>query len=372
MSVQYLGAGYQGDKYLGEKYQVNGTTFYVYYPKNVSENSTVDGTLYYTGAGGYSAESDANILTELYNNNKNMDYVYISPSYTSWNTKPEVVDALLEYISDPNSDNPHHYNITINDVGGFSLGGGKGTKDFVNLLHTEYSKSDDVEQKKLILYDPYGYGSGERPTYSPTFTDEDIALMKKNNSQVVLFTNDTRMAKTGQANDYPVRYANDALTTLAKNDVGMAIISSNIGHGSMANEINRDGWKLYFDGKIELEDIKNGEYTDSRTLQNKTQCYTVIVPTKNDDGIIIWKTYKLSDLVAAKTTSGTHDPEITSALNYVESLVVKANFNYVDQANELITELAKLTQNEKAIISYSSKSALLPQENTILSKVTTL
>ena len=54
------------------------------------------------------------------------------------------------------------------------------------------------------------------------------------------------MAKTSQANDYPVRYANDALTTLAKNDVGMAIISSNIGHGSMANEINRDGWKLYF------------------------------------------------------------------------------------------------------------------------------
>ena len=161
------------------------------------------------------------------------------------------------------------------------------------------------------------------------------------------------------------------MTKLAQNDVGTVIISGNINHGSMANEINRDGWKLYFDGKIELEDVKNSDYIDSRTGQSKTQSYNVCVPTKDDSGNVIWKSYKLTDLVSAKS-NGSSNTELISALDYVESLVVKSEFNYVDQANELITELEKFAQNEKITLSYSSKSALLPQENTVLTKAVSL
>ena len=38
MEVKYIGPGYSNGEYLGEKYSVNGQAYYVYFPKNVSEN----------------------------------------------------------------------------------------------------------------------------------------------------------------------------------------------------------------------------------------------------------------------------------------------------------------------------------------------
>lgn len=74
-------------------------------------------------------------------------------------------------------------------------------------------------------------------------------------------------------------------------------------------------------------------------------------------------------MVAAKKNPGGSNQDILSALNYVESTVIKTDFNYVDKANELIMEINKFHQDSSTALSFVSKSSLLPQENTMLNAI---
>ena len=376
MKVTYLGPGYQGSQYIGEEYKVDGNTFYVYFPNNVNDNSSINATLYYPGNTNYSSKNEGISLTNMYNQNDNIDYAFISFSSTSNSSynveqRNDAVNTLIDYISDPNNNSPHHYDISINDVSGISLGGCKSTNHFLTLLRNEYSTNNEVDQKKLILYDVYGYGTSERPTYEPTFSNEDIKLLEQNKSQLVFFTTDNRLNKSTNSNINPLKYSNNFLNTLAKSDVlHPIVVSSNIEHSDMTRVTNDTGWKLYLDGIINIEDIKNNvEYIDSTTGQKRKQEYNITIPTKDNSGNIIWRQYSLADLIEAKTTQGYNNSEILAALDYVESTVIKADFDYIENANSLINDINIINQLKKQAISFSSTSELLPKESTILNNI---
>lgn len=369
-----------GNKYIGEKYRVGNYTFYVYLPENIDDTKDVSATFYFPGLGGYSYDCEGSALSPLYSNGfttssgeiVNQNSIFISSPNSNYNSKyVDALNELISYISTENRESS--LNINISYGGGNSAGGGSITNYYLDVLRklSNGELSDDSSlPKSLLLFDPYGYGDSGRPTYAPKISETEIELMKEKKSQVVFFTHDGRFNGS-------LKYANDFLDKLAYTKELLPIIVSINGgsseHPFMTKIPISDGWQLYFDGKINLEDIKNDyEYVNPRNGKTFDLLYSVSLPTFSDSGELVWKKYSLKELINIKNkiaNSEVVDDQDKYALFSLEWEAVKVNHIYLDHIAEIAQEGLNICNTDIENLSYSSTSELLSNEANIINKL---
>ena len=350
MQVTDYGDEYRSDgAYVGHRYEYNGTTIYVYMPRNNSNSH--DATIYYPGMNGYNQAREYLAMSEYYNNG-NADGVFIAVANSENGVQTENINAIMAYI------NSHGTNLNINNITGFSLGGGDALNRF-----TEYVTNNPNSSCNLTLYDPYGgfprdwpaqgqYARRDKPNADGSYTDynpELMSAMRANCSQVRIFT------PTSRVNDF---IGTQFMNSLARNNIPTVLIGTSSGHNQIRNDTTADGWNAYYDGKTDITGIQNAER------------YQVYVPTVDSTGAVTWSSYSLADIQNAYLNPNEASPELLNALNQLEATRTTINFDYINEIGSIkniASELFGLASAPQ--ISYASSSNLLPAENELLSSI---
>ena len=339
--IQYDNSG----KYIGNLYVVDGVQLYVCYPQNGSLNGNVQATFFWPGASASSGyrQSGATYVNYFVENNQNQ--LLISTEYNVNNYHGNVsntmnaANTLIDYLETTNG-----ININIDTVASSSAGGYPSTRQMLELLKSEYKTNTYIPQKSLNLYDPYSSSD----SYLYEFSNEDIEVLKKNDTQVTFFTISDRMRLINRPNTEVGR----TLKSLTDNGIDTVVIyGDGYEHNATLKVPKEDGWFDYQNGLIGLSDIKNS-----------TRNYKIVL---NKDGE--WKTYKLSDIVGARNDPskyGSQAQELLEAGEKLDSMYVRLDYDCLNE----VSSLSSIWQNiiPKLNMSWSSTSSLLPQEQTAI------
>ena len=352
MEVKYHGLKHTKDgKLLGHKYEYNGTIVYVYLPEESS--GSCDATVYYPGMKGYNQGREYTSIDAYYRNG-NPNTAFIAVSESEGGTQTKNINAILKYLKGQG------LNLNVNDFSGASLGGGPALKRFTDYLT---KNSNPPSNCTLTLYDPYGgfprdwprqgqYARRDRKNADGTYNDYNPALMKamkENGSSVRIFT------PNGRAKDF---IGTQFLNSLARNGIPTALIGTYSGHNTIRIDSLGDGWNAYYDGTIDITQIKNAGK------------YKVYIPTVNASGKVTWTPYTLSDIQNAYVNPSSSSPEFLAALNYLESTKTTIDFDYLSEISTIKTVASNLFGLASApSISYTSSSSLLPAENELLAAI---
>ena len=249
------------------------------------------------------------------------------------------------------------------------MGGQKAISAFKKRLADNPSKP-----LNLNLYDPTVTRVGELPG---SFNATQKAQMRKNGSNVRLITLASRQEKWKDSK---------GLKGLVKAGVNVLMISGNDkknkagarpnGHEQCYKMAVKTGWEDFFDGTIEITDIKNELNVEINKGKKKSMNvtynldYKVHIPYVDGDKVK-WRTYKLSELQDVYKNyfalSEEDKKKLISALRYIERGRVRVDYDYMSAVRDIESAARNLRNNSKAaVFSYSSNSVLLSEENNII------
>ena len=337
----------KGEGLGGHAYKVGGYTIYVYFPENTE--GSVGATLHFPGSGEFDDEYKQ--VESLYSGDASSNNAFIA--FMSSGTAKNYIDggneaiaALLGYFKEQGID------ITIDNVGGFSLGGGQSVDQFYYLLKNGDPANET--RKTLIMYDPFG------ARYVPY--DDVVELMKKNDSRLVTIVPNDRL---GGYLTNPSGYSG-FISKVADEGLDTVIISTSLKHGQMTQVGLYSGLTKYLDGTIGLEDVKN-EYQVGNITYKANLSFSI--PIKNENGGHTWKTYSLTELQNAMSHPENIPEDKASeyryALDYLDGMVtVEVDITLLDEL-ETISGLVESLEIVEYTPSYESTSQLLGNETTL-------
>ena len=333
---------YDNNKYyIGDSFTVNGITYYAYLPEGANE---VDGTLYWTGSGGYEYNPFEYRQIADYYDNESKDYVFISN-----NIKREFNDnyynsleALTQYLKD------NGINVNFTKSLGYSHGGDKCFKFGIRYLNDSYESGNTPTQMTFISFDPTSLvGRGSKYHLS----ESDFETLQKNNSKVVVFATSTGRNRYTNEN-YDDGYF---MSGFCKNGIDSLLISGNsdLTHPQITKRAYEDGWMDYFDGNIGLEEITN------------TVDYKIDIPV-SENGNVTWKSYDLATLQDAIVHPEKYDniDELNKAISYIEINTIKISEDFINIVPDFLKKVEILRDNMKKDINFApfSSSSLLLQK----------
>lgn len=330
---------YHEGTYIGEAYEVivnnRKITMYAYIPKDIKNGSTVNGSIYWTGAGGYAYNpGEYKEISDYYKDNDNLDYIFIAMD-DDRQFDGVTNEAIQQVIKQVEAD--YHITIDVSRVEGLSAGGDAAVATTLNIIHS----NPGAEPQQMVLYDPYSSNSG----FYYRLTDDDLKAMRQNGTSAFLIMPPHRSwAYRGGCNN-EASFAN----ALVRGGIPTIIVDGNFEHGYTTCRALYDGWVDYINGYIDLEDIDD-------SIGN----YRVNVPSVSSDGKVTWDIYTLAELKDAKA----HDlKKINYALDSLDEMRVKVDADtLLKRADTLLNGFEAFLTTNPPTASYSSTSNLIPAE----------
>ena len=334
---------------------------YISIPQQVNENTSLQ--VYFpsrNGANGEGVRKLANFAQFLnYNDNNGGENIVISlPKGDSNILSQKQIEYIMDYIENTTG---IRINNPTQNYSGMSLGGPNSVINFKNALKNYSGRVD------LTLYDPATRRQGyESRIALGSLTQEELEIMKQKNSTIRM------ICPLGHFKTVWSGENNNILLSAARAGVNTITIAGNFEHEESLKFSLQDGWQDFFDGRINLNEIRD------------TRNYYIFYPSLDENGNMVFPTVDRNGQYDYKYTlkyfqeslknffnSNYFENEderynFISAIRYLESSRVTIDFDYLSEITKIKDSTKALSNYEYKALSYGSTSLALSEEDVML------